>query len=440
MGEHRASHSRLDPSSHPRSHSHDSYPTGDRVGSLENGSPSPTPLQALWTTPGGGGLVVPRGKSRRDEAGPHSASPHHETSPPYLPDSQENGAEGIDSEKGKERVSGGGSLRSLWSRLENKRCADCREAGTDWVSVNLGLFLCVRCAGVHRSLGTHISRVKSITMDAWLPEEVALLQELGNKVGARLFESNMPKSVLRTPVYTDQERTERIRRKYETLEYAVDAVQSVLKRVYKKVGYGKYKNSRTSTSSKNRGDGGEGRIPLPAAAEEEEGIHSYRNPSEKDVAKGLRHSKTMNTDYSHKSKAQWKMERMEAFKALYGEESPLWASENLEKRASSSSSEYPGRKWGEEGMPPVAAAAAKEGERESDEEENTSSKRYPNGFTHSIPCHPRTSSSNMQRVTNERGIFGLVNVPDNQRDERLKVIYQYFEMDSNASAHPKLFS
>lgn len=35
---------------------------------------------------------------------------------------------------------------------------------TQW---QLGIFLCMRCAGLHRKLGTHISKVKSLSMDKW---------------------------------------------------------------------------------------------------------------------------------------------------------------------------------------------------------------------------------------------------------------------------------
>jgi len=37
----------------------------------------------------------------------------------------------------------------------------------DWASCNLGIFLCHECAGIHRSLGVDISRVKSIRLDNW---------------------------------------------------------------------------------------------------------------------------------------------------------------------------------------------------------------------------------------------------------------------------------
>lgn len=41
-----------------------------------------------------------------------------------------------------------------------------------WASANLGIFLCLNCSGCHRSLGVHISQVRSITMDAWFPDQI----------------------------------------------------------------------------------------------------------------------------------------------------------------------------------------------------------------------------------------------------------------------------
>ena len=41
--------------------------------------------------------------------------------------------------------------------------------GPRWASTNLGIFICMRCAGFHRSLGTHISKVKSVSLDSWTP-------------------------------------------------------------------------------------------------------------------------------------------------------------------------------------------------------------------------------------------------------------------------------
>ena len=49
----------------------------------------------------------------------------------------------------------------------NDPCADCNLKGARWASHNIGCFLCIRCGGLHRKMGTHISKVKSITLDAW---------------------------------------------------------------------------------------------------------------------------------------------------------------------------------------------------------------------------------------------------------------------------------
>ena len=46
---------------------------------------------------------------------------------------------------------------------ENKTCADCGDVGTVWSSVNLGVFVCLRCGALHRSLGTSISIPKGCT-------------------------------------------------------------------------------------------------------------------------------------------------------------------------------------------------------------------------------------------------------------------------------------
>lgn len=40
------------------------------------------------------------------------------------------------------------------------------------VSLQMGIFLCMRCASIHRKLGTHISKVKSLSMDSWSSEQV----------------------------------------------------------------------------------------------------------------------------------------------------------------------------------------------------------------------------------------------------------------------------
>lgn len=62
----------------------------------------------------------------------------------------------------------------------NKVCADCSEAKPTWISINLGILLCLECSGVHRSMGTHYSKVRSLTLDSLHHETKAYILALGN--------------------------------------------------------------------------------------------------------------------------------------------------------------------------------------------------------------------------------------------------------------------
>ena len=49
----------------------------------------------------------------------------------------------------------------------------------DWGSPNLGILFCFNCSGIHRSLGTHISFVRSVRMDRWDESKQIPLMKLG---------------------------------------------------------------------------------------------------------------------------------------------------------------------------------------------------------------------------------------------------------------------
>lgn len=66
-------------------------------------------------------------------------------------------------------------LEGLLKLPENRECADCGTRAPRWASINLGIFICMRCSGIHRSLGVHISKVRSTTLDTWLPEQVSFM-------------------------------------------------------------------------------------------------------------------------------------------------------------------------------------------------------------------------------------------------------------------------
>lgn len=100
---------------------------------------------------------------------------------------------------------------------DNKYCVDCDAKGPRWASWNLGIFLCIRCAGIHRNLGVHISKVKSVNLDAWTPEHVAYVQRMGNSRARAIYEANLPDDFRRPQ--TDTALESFIRAKYEHKRY-----------------------------------------------------------------------------------------------------------------------------------------------------------------------------------------------------------------------------
>uniref|UniRef100_A0A674ELB2 Arf-GAP with coiled-coil, ANK repeat and PH domain-containing protein n=1 Tax=Salmo trutta TaxID=8032 RepID=A0A674ELB2_SALTR len=70
----------------------------------------------------------------------------------------------------------------------NELCCDCSQAAPCWASINLGVLLCIECSGIHRSLGVHCSKVRSLTLDSWEPELLKLMCELGNNVINHIYE------------------------------------------------------------------------------------------------------------------------------------------------------------------------------------------------------------------------------------------------------------
>jgi hypothetical protein len=87
-------------------------------------------------------------------------------------------------------------LNELLKLPGNDKCADCQAKSKDgfergggknrvlqantifftldprWSSYTLGVFLCIRCASLHRKMGTHVSKVKSLSMDTWSAEQI----------------------------------------------------------------------------------------------------------------------------------------------------------------------------------------------------------------------------------------------------------------------------
>ncbi|KAL2827399.1 hypothetical protein BDW59DRAFT_57096 [Aspergillus cavernicola] len=99
----------------------------------------------------------------------------------------------------------------------NDRCADCSAMNPGWATWNIGAFLCMRCAALHRKMGTHISKVKSLSMDSWSLEQVDEMKSHGNTIVNKLYN---PRNV-QPPIPTDIDEADAcmerfIRQKYQT--------------------------------------------------------------------------------------------------------------------------------------------------------------------------------------------------------------------------------
>lgn len=60
----------------------------------------------------------------------------------------------------------------------------------EWASLNLGILFCIECSGVHRNLGSHISKVRSLTLDEWPPGHLAVMLSIGNSTANSVWENS----------------------------------------------------------------------------------------------------------------------------------------------------------------------------------------------------------------------------------------------------------
>nr|XP_006003528.1 PREDICTED: arf-GAP with Rho-GAP domain, ANK repeat and PH domain-containing protein 2 isoform X2 [Latimeria chalumnae] len=81
----------------------------------------------------------------------------------------------------------------IWFNESNRSCADCRAPDPEWASINLCVVICKKCAGLHRSLGSRISKVRSLKLDTniWSNELVELFITVGNKNANSFWTANL---------------------------------------------------------------------------------------------------------------------------------------------------------------------------------------------------------------------------------------------------------
>uniref|UniRef100_A0A665UPU3 Arf-GAP with coiled-coil, ANK repeat and PH domain-containing protein n=1 Tax=Echeneis naucrates TaxID=173247 RepID=A0A665UPU3_ECHNA len=96
-------------------------------------------------------------------------------------------------------LKGESALQKVLAIPGNACCCDCGQPDPRWASINLGITLCIQCSGIHRSLGVHFSKVRSLTLDTWEPELLKLMCELGNRVINQIYEARREELGARKP-------------------------------------------------------------------------------------------------------------------------------------------------------------------------------------------------------------------------------------------------
>ncbi|XP_075954799.1 arf-GAP with GTPase, ANK repeat and PH domain-containing protein 2 isoform X2 [Anarhichas minor] len=107
------------------------------------------------------------------------------------------------------------ALQAVRNAKGNHLCVDCEAPNPTWASLNLGALICIECSGIHRNLGTHLSRVRSLDLDDWPGELTQVLAAIGNYMANSIWESFTQGRTKPTPAATREEREAWIRAKYE---------------------------------------------------------------------------------------------------------------------------------------------------------------------------------------------------------------------------------
>uniref|UniRef100_A0A8D0DGF6 ArfGAP with GTPase domain, ankyrin repeat and PH domain 2 n=1 Tax=Sander lucioperca TaxID=283035 RepID=A0A8D0DGF6_SANLU len=107
------------------------------------------------------------------------------------------------------------ALQAIRNAKGNSLCVDCEAPNPTWASLNLGALICIECSGIHRNLGTHLSRVRSLDLDDWPGELTQVLAAIGNHMANSIWESCTQGRTKPTPTATREGRESWIRAKYE---------------------------------------------------------------------------------------------------------------------------------------------------------------------------------------------------------------------------------
>uniref|UniRef100_A0A8C8DU75 ArfGAP with GTPase domain, ankyrin repeat and PH domain 3 n=1 Tax=Oryzias sinensis TaxID=183150 RepID=A0A8C8DU75_9TELE len=118
------------------------------------------------------------------------------------------------------------AIQSIRNVRGNSFCVDCDAPNPDWASLNLGALMCIECSGIHRNLGTHLSRVRSLDLDSWPVELSMVMTAIGNAMANSVWEGALEGYAKPGSDSTREEKERWIRAKYEQKLFLVGLPQS----------------------------------------------------------------------------------------------------------------------------------------------------------------------------------------------------------------------
>ncbi|XP_045337779.1 arf-GAP with GTPase, ANK repeat and PH domain-containing protein 1 isoform X7 [Leopardus geoffroyi] len=107
------------------------------------------------------------------------------------------------------------ALQSIRNIRGNSHCVDCETQNPNWASLNLGALMCIECSGIHRNLGTHLSRVRSLDLDDWPIELIKVMSSIGNELANSVWEESSQGRTKPSLDSTREDKERWIRAKYE---------------------------------------------------------------------------------------------------------------------------------------------------------------------------------------------------------------------------------